>query len=224
MADGKLIGFSDNFSDNSTEAGFQFTFFCNSCKEGYKTRFIESKSYKKGKLFKGLGGMVGAAARIAGAYNVGYGLERGADVISERFHGMSPQWHKEHEKAFEETQNEIKGHFKRCPKCTQWVCENCWNEQDGLCTICAPRANVEIAAARAQKMTEDIHAKAATTQVFTGEIESKQTMCPQCGKPAGEGKFCNNCGASLSLKECPKCGAKNSMETKFCGECGTKLE
>jgi len=223
MNGGKLIAFNDNFADNSTEAGFQFTFFCDACREGYKTRFVESKSYKKGKLFKNIGRIASAAAQIAGKYNVGYGVERGTDAISERFHGMSPAWQKEHEAAFEEAQNEAKGHFKRCPKCTKWMCENCWNEQQGLCTRCAPRENVEVAAARAEKMVTDIKAKAAQTQVFTGEIESKQTLCPKCGKPAGEGKFCNNCGATLGLKACPKCGAKNAAGTKFCGECGTKL-
>ncbi|PIP14270.1 MAG: hypothetical protein COX48_01760 [bacterium (Candidatus Stahlbacteria) CG23_combo_of_CG06-09_8_20_14_all_34_7] len=24
--------------------------------------------------------------------------------------------------------------------------------------------------------------------------------------------------------KCPKCGAQNSIGTKFCGQCGTKLE
>jgi len=82
---------------------------------------------------------------------------------------------------------------------------------------------VEVAAAKAQKAVEDIRAKAAATQVFTGEIESKQTICPRCGKPAGEGKFCVNCGAPLSLISCPKCGAKSPAGTRFCGECGAKL-
>jgi len=223
MGEGKLIGFTDNFVDNSTEAGFQFTFYCDVCHEGYKTRFIESKSYKKGKLLKGLGGLISAASQIAGKYGVGYGVERATDVISERFRGMSPEWHKEHEAAFELAQNEAKQHFHRCPKCTKWVCENDYNEQEGLCTVCAPRVNVEVAAAKAQKAVEDIRAKAAATQVFTGEIESKQTICPRCGKPAGEGKFCVNCGAPLSLISCPKCGAKSPAGTRFCGECGAKL-
>ena len=83
--------------------------------------------------------------------------------------------------------------------------------------------SVEVAAAKAEKMVADIKEKAAGTQVFTGEIETKQTLCPQCGKPAGEGKFCNNCGAPLALLTCPKCGAKNPAGTRFCGECGTKL-
>jgi hypothetical protein len=218
-----LQAFTSNFADNSTDAGFQFTFYCDLCREGFKTRFIEAKSYKKGRLLKNIGGMVSAASQMTGKYNLGYGIQRGADVIGERFTGMSAEWHKEHETAFELAQNEAKGHFKRCPKCKKYVCENDWNEQEGLCVDDAPRLNVEVAAARAGKMVEDIQEKAAGTQVFTGKIESKQTICPQCEKPAGEGKFCNNCGGNLSLAECGNCGAKSPAGTRFCGECGTRF-
>jgi len=224
MGEGKLIGFTDNFADNSTEAGFQFTFFCDICREGYKTRFIESKSHKKRGLIRGLGKIAGAAASMTGKYGVGYGISMGTNAITERYQGMSPAWHKEYEAAFELAQNEAKGHFHRCPKCTKWVCENDWNEQEGLCINCAPRVSVEVAAAKAEKMVADIKEKAAKTQVFTGEIESKQTICPQCGKPAGVDKFCVNCGAPLTLIKCPKCGADNQAGARFCGECGTRLE
>jgi hypothetical protein len=218
-----LQPFTRNFADNSTEAGFQFTFFCDICRDGYKTRFIESKSHKKGGFFRGLGQAVSIGSSLAGRGDIGGALERGSDAISERFRGMPPEWHREHETAFATAQNEAQGHFKRCPKCRKWVCETDWNEQEGLCVDDAPRANVEIAAARMGKMVDDIKAKAGMTQVFTGEIESKQTICPQCGKPAGEGKFCNNCGASLSLVTCSKCGAKSPAGTQFCGECGNKM-
>ncbi len=33
-----LQPFTDNYEDNSSEAGFQFTFFCSICREGYKTQ------------------------------------------------------------------------------------------------------------------------------------------------------------------------------------------
>ncbi|HBA60122.1 MAG TPA: zinc ribbon domain-containing protein [Elusimicrobia bacterium] len=218
---GNLIAFNDNFADNSTEAGFQFTFFCNNCREGYKTRFTESQTYKKKKFFKGLGDVLGVVSQLTGK-SFG-GLERGSDIISERFNGMSPEWHKEHEAAFELAQNEAKGHFKRCPKCAKWTCESCWNEQAGLCVADAPRENVEVAAARAGKLVQDIQQAAQATPVFTGKIEGKQTLCAKCGKPAGEGKFCSNCGASLGLVKCPKCGADNQQGVNFCGGCGTKL-
>jgi membrane protease subunit (stomatin/prohibitin family) len=220
-----LQPFTSNFQDNSTNAGFQFTFYCDLCREGYKTGFIESKTYKKGKFFKGLGSFVDAATQATGKFSgAGYGLQRGTDAISERFEGMSPDWHKEHEKAFEVAQNEAKGHFQRCPRCKKYVCENDWNEQEGLCIEEAPRESTEIAASRAEKMVADIRAKASQTEVFTGEVESRQTLCPLCGKPAGTGKFCNNCGAPLGLMKCSKCGAKSPAGTRFCGECGAKFE
>ncbi|HOL17894.1 MAG TPA: zinc ribbon domain-containing protein [Bacillota bacterium] len=218
-----LQPFTRNFHDNSTEAGFQFTFYCDLCQEGYKTRFIESKTYKKGRMLKGIGGLISAASSLAGKYNIGYGLERGSDILSQKFEGMSPEWHKEHEAAFEMAQNEAKQHFLRCPKCRKWVCENDWNEEEGLCVECAPRVNVEVAAARAEKMVEDIKQKASQTQVFDGKIESKQTICHQCGKPAGQGKFCNNCGANLAMKQCERCGTLSPANVRFCGECGNKL-
>jgi len=218
-----LQPFTKNFADNSTEAGFQFTFFCDSCRDGYKTKFIESKTYKKKGLFRMLGNAVNIVGQMTGHSGLGANLERGADAISSRFTGMSPEWHKEHEAAFELAQNEAKEHFHRCPKCKKYVCEADWNEQEGLCVDDAPRVNVEVAAAKAGKMAKDIKDAAEATQVFSGKIESKQTVCPECGKPAGEGKFCNNCGKPLGLLKCSKCGATNQQGTRFCGECGTKL-
>lgn len=73
-------------------------------------------------------------------------------------------------------------------------------------------------------MVDDIREQAAQTEVFSGEIDTGETTCPECGKPAGQGNFCNNCGASLEFNECPKCGAENPSDSNFCGECGTGLE
>lgn len=218
-----MQAFTDNYHDNSTEEGFQFTFYCDICSEGYKTKFQESSTYRKGKLFSGIGKAFSFGASLLGGNNVGYNMERGSNFLAERFHGMTPEWHKEHDHVFELSQNEAQGHFFRCPRCKKWVCENDWNEQEGLCVEDAPRMNVEVAAAKAEKMVQDIREKAQNTTVFTGEIESKQTICPQCGKPAGEGKFCNNCGGSIDMRICSKCGAKNSAASRFCGECGNKM-
>lgn len=103
------------------------------------------------------------------------------------------------------------------------ICEADWNEQDNLCVECAPRENVELTAIRAERMVDEMREKAENANVFKGNIERRQTLCPECGKPSGEGKFCNNCGASISLTKCPNCGNKVSIGTRFCGECGTKL-
>jgi hypothetical protein len=222
-----MTAFTRNYEDNSTEAGFEFTFYCDVCHDGFKTSFIESETHKKGNLFRGITRGVGAAASLFGG-GILNGLDNAAyrsqDILSERFDGMSPAWHKEHENAFTAAQNEAKQHFHRCNKCHLWVCDSCWNDEVGLCAECAPRMNVEIAAARADKMKRDIWDKADETQVFKGEITQKATFCPNCGKPAGQSKFCTNCGASLGLNVCPNCGAENDQSVRFCGECGTKLK
>jgi hypothetical protein len=220
-----LQPFTRNFDDNSTDAGFQFTFHCDICSDGYKTQFVQSKTYRKASLLRGLGSAASIAGSLAGGRlgSAGSAGQSTSNVLSERFQGMSPEWHKEHESAFALAQNEAMGHFKRCPKCHRYVCENDWNEEEGLCIEDAPRLNVEVAAAKSQVQAEQAWDKARNTQIFSGEIESKQTICPKCGKPAGQGKFCNNCGAPLSLGKCPKCGATNPAGASFCSECGNKL-
>lgn len=221
-----LKSFTRNYQDNSTEAGFQFTFFCDICQDGYKSSFIESDTYKKKSGLRGISRGIGIVGGLIGgrASSLGYSVERGADVLSERFENQSPEWHKEHESAFEKAQNESKQHFHRCHACNKYVCDACYNEDEGLCTECAPRQEVAIAKARAEALTRNIQEKAQNATVWQGEIESKTTVCPECGKPAGTGKFCNNCGASLALNVCQNCGAKNAQAVKFCNECGNPMK
>lgn len=39
-----LQSFTRNYEDNSTDAGFQFTFYCDICEDGYKSEFVESQT------------------------------------------------------------------------------------------------------------------------------------------------------------------------------------
>jgi len=221
-----LQAFTRNYQDNSTDAGHQFTFLCDNCSDGYKSSFIESATYKKKKTSGLFGQSMGLVGGFLGgkAQRIGSTAERGGNIMSQNFEGKSPEWQKEHEQAFERAQNEVKEHFHRCPNCTNHVCDQCWNEDAGLCTKCAPRQEVYVAQAHAQAMKRNIDTAGQTATVWQDKIENKITICPTCGKPAGTGKFCNNCGASMSLKECLKCGAKNAPTVRFCNNCGENLQ
>lgn len=64
----------------------------------------------------------------------------------------------------------------------------------------------------------------------TGGQTSPQTQtipCPTCGKPNSAGtKFCNDCGAKMEISQvpCVKCGAELREGAKFCSECGATQE
>ena len=49
--------------------------------------------------------------------------------------------------------------------------------------------------------------------------------CPDCGKQLAAGsKFCNECGCKIqSATVCPNCGTTLQPGSKFCNECGTKI-
>jgi predicted amidophosphoribosyltransferase len=72
-------------------------------------------------------------------------------------------------------------------------------------------------------MKRNIDEASESATVWKGTIESKTTVCQACGKPAGAGKFCNNCGASMALNKCPSCGKENAQGVKFCNECGSPM-
>lgn len=221
-----LHSFTRNYNDLSTDAGFQFEFFCDCCGNGFKSTFVESKTYgqktkseRVGRLASSIGSFLGGKAS-----DLGWVLERGSDYLNNKFDGQSPEWRKEYEEAFDKAQQEIKSKFKKCPSCNKWVCDDCWNEDDLLCIECAPREASYVAKARSTAMQRNIDEVAETATVWKGNLEKQTTVCPSCGKPAGNGKFCNNCGASLEQKKCPKCGAVIAQGKKFCGECGAPVE
>ncbi|MDR1441424.1 MAG: zinc ribbon domain-containing protein [Bifidobacteriaceae bacterium] len=221
-----LQSFTRNYQDNSTEAGFQFTFYCDVCRDGYKSSFTESSTYKKSGFMRGFGEGAAVLGSLVGGQGrtLGYGADRVSNHLSHRFEGRSPQWQKEHQHSFERSQEEAKPHFNRCPNCNGWVCDPCLNEDAGLCTKCAPRQEVYVAKAHARALTTAIDKAAAGGVEWSGAIAARTTMCGQCGKPAGTGKFCNSCGADMSLLKCPACGFSNAQKVHFCNNCGHNLQ
>ncbi len=213
---GERIEFTRNYSDLSTNKGFQFEFYCDRCGSGFRTRFKPSVSGTLSEVLDSAGSLFG-------------GIFSSAANVGERV--RSATWEKAHDEAFLEAMRELKPDFIQCPRCSSWVCrKSCWNVKKGLCKQCAPDLGVEMAAAQASRSVEEVWAHAAMSEedkkLAAGNWrENIRASCPECEAPMpSNAKFCPECGAQLKAKtECPNCGEKFTPGAKFCPECGQKL-
>lgn len=207
------IEFVRNYSDHSTDKGYQFEFHCDRCGTGYRTRF-------KASVAGTVTGVLDAASSVFG------GLFGTAADLGNR--ARSATWQKARDEAFEEAVRELKPQFIQCPRCSGWVCrKSCWNMKKGLCKQCAPDLGVEMAAAQASRSVEEVwaHAAMAEEDKKLGKEhwrEGIRASCPKCEAPlATNAKFCPECGAQLKqAAHCAQCGARLTPNAKFCPECG----
>ena len=206
------IEFTDNYQDLSTETGYQFKFFCQSCGNGYMSSWQANKTGIAGEVVRAAGNICGGIFGRA---------SHGSYEIQKAIGGP------EHDRALEAAVAEIRPLFVQCKRCGQWVChEVCWNNDRGLCKNCAPILQRELAAAQAQITVEQAQGKLRETDLTAGvNLTAEATVaCPGCGAETAPGRFCSECGAALKPKgECPKCGAKTAPGAKFCPECGERL-
>lgn len=157
-------------------------------------------------------------------------FSRAADM-TER--ARSATWEQASDKAYRAAVEEIKPQFFQCPRCSSWVCRKaCVNEAKGLCKNCAPDLGVEMSKAQADRAVEEIHAHSKMANEDREMLKESAwrervvASCPKCGAPQEKNaKFCGECGAKLNQdKHCTECGATLKADAKFCGECGKKLE
>jgi hypothetical protein len=211
------IEFTRNYSDLSTNQGFQFEFYCDRCGTGYRTRFLASA----------LGTVTSALDAAGGLFGGVFG--RAAD-LGER--ARSATWEKAHDDAFVAAMEELKPDFVQCPRCSAWVCRSqCWNTKKGLCKQCSPDLGVEMAAAQSSRTVEEIWAHSQMAEEDRDMLKEKswregvRATCPDCNAPlAANVKFCPECGAKIQAQaHCTQCGAKLNPGSKFCAECGAKV-
>ena len=172
MAVAKMVYFTDNYTDRSTENGYQFEFHCERCGNGYTSSFQHSVAGFGGKLLQMggdlLGGQVGSKASQLGwdaQWMRGYGSERGSTrdkMLAKAVEEVSPQ-------------------FTQCHRCGQWVCNQiCWNSERGMCTTCAPKLDQEIAGMQAAAQVDQLNQRSASR---TGPRGSTTVRRPPAGAP-----------------------------------------
>lgn len=227
-----MIQFVQNYSDLSTDRGFQFKFHCDKCGNGFMSSFQPSVVGTAGSLLRAAGDLFGGWASSAG--NSAFEIQRAIG-------GQA------HDSALSAAVQEGKQHFKQCTRCGKWVCpEVCWNQDANLCEGCAPKFAEELAAAQAQAKVDaarvQLQEKASKTDYASGIDMSAESVlrapetkvpdapkqggfCANCGVGLGGAKFCPECGtpAKAAKHACSKCGFEPPNPVKFCPECGNHM-
>jgi hypothetical protein len=202
------IAFSNHYHDISEKTGFQFEFYCEACGDAWRTEY---KRYLAGTA----SGFLGSVSSLMG------GLLGGAEHVADRMSDAG--YRTAHDQAFAEAVEQAKVHFKRCRRCGNYFCNQCFNPNLKLCTACAP--SVEEEAHVAARQTEiEMAAEKAQEAVKKGKTPTDgNVVCPGCGARVKASKFCAECGQPIQGKQrCASCQAEIEPGTKFCPECGQR--
>ncbi len=207
------IPYTSNYTDHSTEEGYQFEFFCERCHNGYKSGFKANPLGIGSKVARGLGSMFGGSLS-----NIGYGGTLARDMTESTAK----------DKALREAMDECRPLFIQCHRCSAWVCRDiCWNTEFNLCVSCAPKLEQEMGAMQSGARLSQVGDKINAVD-WTGDVNVEQkavALCPHCGAEAAHsGKFCPECGQPMIVNiTCARCGTDSPSGTKFCPECGNNL-
>jgi len=218
--------------DNSTMSGkIHFTSHYNdlSTNKGFQFEFLCDRC-GAGHRTRFAPSVTGSVSTIMDTASSLFGgvFSRAADLSN---HANSAAWEKAHDDAFEKSINELTESFVQCPRCQSWVCrQKCWNQSKGLCKNCAPELGVEMAAAQASHSVQEVwaHARMADEDKHLDAAAWKDVIrasCPKCGAAQEKNaKFCPECGEKMAQSRfCGECGAKQNMTAKFCNACGHQL-
>ena len=103
------------FEDGSTLEIFKFTFFCDSCGKAVKEITYPYKPPFKAKFF------------------ISKSERKARELI----------WQSDHASAYDRANKEVLLHFNRCPVCGRRVCDDCFNEVEGICHLCESKRKNE---------------------------------------------------------------------------------
>ena len=209
-----IVPFTDNFDDLSNQNGYQFEFRCERCGNGYRSPFVEDRMEKGRGILRAAGGLLGGSLdRLADAANQ-LNWDRGTNS-------------KAKDKALADAVEAVRGEFKQCRGCGDWVCNHvCWNAEIGQCVQCSPFVAEEISKAQSEAQLEQIRERVKEIDHTEGlDLKNRaKVKCGSCNAIVDGGKFCPECGEKLSKAAfCTECGTECKEGAKFCPECGTKI-
>jgi len=214
----QTLWFSNNYSDYSVQwgndAGFEFEFYCQRCRDTWRSGFEPYKAARAA-------GWVRRAANMAhgAASTVGWDVAEGMDGL------VQNGWHKARDASFKKSIEAASEHFRRCGRCSDYVCDRCYVTDRGLCLNCAPDLAAEVESARAHGEVDAATQRAREAgMALSAEVDvttQKQLMCTSCGHETHGAKFCPECGAKQAPSgTCGGCGVQVPTGSKFCPECG----
>lgn len=216
--------FSRNYRDLSrqrgTDAGFQFEFSCTRCRDTWRSPF---EPYNSGRAAGWLQRSAGPAGRLLGGSRNGYALSRAADGLA------GAGWGSARDAAFQRAVAAGQQRFKRCARCTDPVCGQCWNEELGLCMRCAPDTAAEVGAARQRGLNQRASQRAQQVGESEGDrydVDSRrQLVCPNCATQTSGAAFCPGCGHRLGQQDtCSGCRTALPTGAAFCPGCGQRRD
>ena len=131
-----MIEFVRNYTDHSTDRGYQFQFRCDQCSNGYMSSYEANMIGTAGGLLQAAGSLFGGLLGNAG--NSSFEIQRAIGGPA-------------HDRALQKAVAEVKEKFRRCQRCGKWVCaEVCWNERAAQCVGCNPKYEQEVISLRTQ--------------------------------------------------------------------------
>ncbi|MBY8882451.1 double zinc ribbon domain-containing protein [Actinacidiphila acidipaludis] len=217
---GAEIYFSNNYRDlceeYGTGAGFQFEFSCGRCYDTWRSPF---EPYNGARMASWVNKGVNAAWGFLG--RTGTGVSSAAEGLAGAGFGSA------RDASFQRAISNAEGHFNRCPRCTHYVCNRCWNAGQGICLTCAPDTAAEAVAARQRGLNDMVTDRAyaagqqAGTSFDTGT--PRQLVCPQCRTETHGTPFCPGCGTRVAQPDsCTSCHNEVPQGAAFCPNCGTR--
>ncbi|MFC4328178.1 zinc ribbon domain-containing protein [Streptomyces andamanensis] len=214
------IYFSNNYRDlceeRGTGAGFQFEFSCQRCYDTWRSPF---EAYAGGRAASWVDKGVSAAWGLVG---------RTGSSVSSAVEGLAGAGYgKSRDAAFQRAISTAEDHFNRCPRCTHYVCDRCWNAGQGICLQCAPDTAAEALAAQRRGLNDAVSDRAyAAGQQAAQRFDvntPRQLVCPQCRTETHGSPFCPGCGLRMAQPDtCGSCSGELPASAAFCPTCGTR--